>query len=186
SGDDAFDGGGVTGQAITHTFRLAEAPLLKAALASPAGVLALIVSAPFFDGVVRRNRAVDPATYREARIEIKETVTPGWICLPDRHPRPAGRPGGPSPVPRQLRMPPRAFTGRTGELAKLDEAAATVVAITGAGGIGKTSLALHWAQRNLGRFPDGQLQVDLRGFDPDDHALSTGVVIRDFLSALDV
>ena len=65
------------------------------------------------------------------------------------------------PVPRQLPAPPRWFTGRGAELARLDEAlavaetAATVVisAIGGTGGIGKTWLALAWAHQHVERFP---------------------------------
>jgi hypothetical protein len=68
-------------------------------------------------------------------------------------------------VPRQLPAPPRLFTGRAVELMTLtaeldveDEPGAMVVisAIGGTGGIGKTSLALHWAHQNLDRFPDGR------------------------------
>src|SRR5581483_10936000 len=74
-------------------------------------------------------------------------------------------------IPRQLAAPSRLFTGRADELnrltAVLDEceqsAGVVIWAISGAGSIGKTSLALRWAHQNLDRFPDGQLWVNLRG-----------------------
>ncbi|MFC0430878.1 BTAD domain-containing putative transcriptional regulator [Kutzneria buriramensis] len=99
------------------------------------------------------------------------------------------------PVPHQLPAPPRCFTGRTSELAALtqaldagSEAGATVVisAIGGAGGIGKTGLALHWAHQHLDRFPDGQLYVNLRGFDPTGEPMPTEAAVRGLLDALGV
>lgn len=94
-------------------------------------------------------------------------------------------------VPRQLPAPPRLFIGRGTELAQLDKQAdaadaAVITAIAGAGGIGKTWLALHWAHQRLDRFPDGQLHVDLRGFDPTDHPQSPATAVRGFLEALGV
>ncbi len=96
-------------------------------------------------------------------------------------------------VPRQLPAAPRLFVGRTTELATLTDAAtttpdvgATVVisAIGGAGGIGKTALALHWAYQHVEWFPDGQLYVNLRGFDPSGQPTPTGAAVRGFLDAL--
>ncbi|MEV0674993.1 BTAD domain-containing putative transcriptional regulator [Actinosynnema sp. NPDC050436] len=100
-------------------------------------------------------------------------------------------------VPRQLPAPPRSFTGRADELASVSavldaatsagrQATVVVSAVSGAGGIGKTWLVLHWAHRHLDRFPDGQLFVDLRGFSPDRHPMPPGTAIRGFLDALGV
>ena len=41
-----------------------------------------------------------------------------------------------------------------------------IAALTGMAGIGKTALAVHWAHQVAGRFPDGQLFVNLRGSGP--------------------
>jgi tetratricopeptide (TPR) repeat protein/transcriptional regulator with XRE-family HTH domain len=77
-------------------------------------------------------------------------------------------------APAQLPSDVYAFTGRDEELRRLDELAGadrigsgTVVisAIAGMAGVGKTALAVHWAHRVADRYPDGQLYVDLRGYD---------------------
>jgi tetratricopeptide (TPR) repeat protein len=62
------------------------------------------------------------------------------------------------------------FTGRGPELAGLDRLgpgtgeAAPVAVLAGAAGVGKTALAVRWAHRVAGRFRDGQLYVNLRGY----------------------
>jgi hypothetical protein len=87
AGEVTFDEHGVTAASINHTFRLVDAPPLKAALAESPGLLAVITSEWFFDEVVRHSREAVPATYRPVRVEVKETSTVGWISLPD-HPYP--------------------------------------------------------------------------------------------------
>jgi len=99
------------------------------------------------------------------------------------------------PVPRQLPAPPRSFAGRTRELTALDEAvdaaddapaAVVISAVSGTAGVGKTALAVYWAHQVADRFPDGQLYVNLRGFDPGEAVLSPAEAVRGFLDALGV
>jgi DNA-binding SARP family transcriptional activator/tetratricopeptide (TPR) repeat protein len=103
--------------------------------------------------------------------------------------------GASTVTPRQLPVAPALFVGRQEELDRLDltltgataKAAAVVIsAVSGAGGIGKTWLALHWAHHHLDRFPDGQLFVDLRGFSPTDRPAHPVEVLGGFLEALSV
>jgi tetratricopeptide (TPR) repeat protein/transcriptional regulator with XRE-family HTH domain len=89
-------------------------------------------------------------------------------------------------VPAQLPRDTAAFTGRTDALARLDEQPGAVVVISGAGGVGKTTLAVHWAHRVADRFPDGALYVNLHGFGPGDSAADPGDVLADFLTTLGV
>ncbi|WP_158889522.1 AfsR/SARP family transcriptional regulator [Amycolatopsis anabasis] len=96
---------------------------------------------------------------------------------------PASLPG--RVVPRQLPAMPPSFTGRTAELAALDSTTPISV-VSGGGGIGKTWLALRWAHDHADEFPDGQLYVNLRGFDPVERPLSPSAAIRGFLDALGV
>jgi DNA-binding SARP family transcriptional activator len=73
----------------------------------------------------------------------------------------------PVPVPRQLPADVAAFTGRVRELADLerlpDEKTVVTAAIDGMAGVGKTALAVHAAHQLAGRFPDGQIFIDLHG-----------------------
>ncbi|PSL57093.1 DNA-binding SARP family transcriptional activator [Saccharothrix carnea] len=116
---------------------------------------------------------------------------PSLAAAPTRTTRTAA---APQPVvPRQLPAALASFVGREDALQELDDhlnATATtgpvgIVSIVGTGGMGKTSLALHWAHQHTGRFPDGHLWVDLRGFSPD-HPRQAGDVLADFLAALGV
>jgi DNA-binding SARP family transcriptional activator/Tfp pilus assembly protein PilF len=97
--------------------------------------------------------------------------------------------------PAQLPVGVRGFAGRESELARLDAVlagadrhptAVVISAVSGTAGVGKTALAVHWAHRVADRFPDGQLYVNLRGFDPSDSPLSPAEAIRGFLEALEV
>jgi tetratricopeptide (TPR) repeat protein/DNA-binding XRE family transcriptional regulator len=99
-------------------------------------------------------------------------------------------------VPHQLPAAVADFTGRTAELTALTQmlgqasgaAPGTVVisAIGGTAGVGKTALALHWAHQVAAQFSDGQLHVNLRGFDPAGVPATPAEAIRGFLEALGV
>ena len=109
-----------------------------------------------------------------------------------RWPR-AVAPGPAAVVPRQLPAAVAHFTGRRAELNALTRAldrpagpggAMTIWTVVGTAGIGKTALALHWAHRVAGRFGDGQLYANLRGFGPRVTPAPPEEVIRGFLGAL--
>jgi DNA-binding SARP family transcriptional activator/tetratricopeptide (TPR) repeat protein len=94
------------------------------------------------------------------------------------------------PAARQLPAPAGPFAGRAAELKTLDAVlaqtgteAVRISAIGGMAGIGKTTLALHWAHQVAGKFPDGQLYVDLRGFGPA-APMTPADALRGFLDAL--
>ncbi|WP_413099996.1 AfsR/SARP family transcriptional regulator [Streptomyces sp. Inha503] len=97
--------------------------------------------------------------------------------------------------PAQLPADLLTFTGRHAELrqaeALLSEngtppATVLISTIGGMAGVGKTTLAVHWAHRIAHRYPDGQLYLNLRGFDPTGPAMAHGEAIRVFLNALGV
>jgi transcriptional regulator with XRE-family HTH domain len=90
-------------------------------------------------------------------------------------------------VPAQLPLDVHGFTGRAGELARLDgylaaardgTAEAVMCVVSGTAGAGKTALAVHWAHRVTGWFPDGQLYVNLRGFDASGSTMPAAAAVR--------
>jgi tetratricopeptide (TPR) repeat protein len=111
-----------------------------------------------------------------------------------RHPAAAPSRGEPGwPTPRQLPADVYRFSGRESALAELDsllcggpETTVVISALSGTAGVGKTALAVHWAHRVSPRFPDGQLYVNLRGFDATGPPLSPAEAVRGFLDAFGV
>lgn len=204
AGEVTFDEHGLSSAAVILACRLVNAAPAKAALKTSPGVLALLVSNWFFDDVVRHCPGAAAATYRPVHVHEKELTTIGWLALPD-YPYPpdaaqlATAPTiDPDPlrrrlVPRQLPLAVRDFTGRAEQLAALDallpaesdSPAVVISAVDGAAGIGKTTLAVHWAHRVQHRFPDGTLHANLRGYGPGDPA-SPDEVLDGFLRALDI
>jgi DNA-binding SARP family transcriptional activator/tetratricopeptide (TPR) repeat protein len=95
-------------------------------------------------------------------------------------------------VPCQLPAAVPHFTGRAAELKRLTELAgeavadgtAAILVVSGMAGVGKTALAVRWGHQMASRFPDGQLHVNLRGFDPSRRPVPPAEAIRGFLGAL--
>ncbi|MEU1802367.1 BTAD domain-containing putative transcriptional regulator [Streptomyces sp. NPDC019937] len=111
-----------------------------------------------------------------------------------RHSTPAGERQPPWVPPAQLPADLAVFSGRRAELDQLlamlpgtgQPAAATAAVISGMAGIGKSTLAVHWAHRIADRFPDGQLYLNLRGFDPGGPPTQPAEAIAGMLHALGV
>ncbi|MFJ2163620.1 AfsR/SARP family transcriptional regulator [Streptomyces sp. NPDC087856] len=99
-----------------------------------------------------------------------------------------GAPARPQPVPAQLPANLTAFVGREAELAVAAglpvDSTVVVSAIAGMAGVGKTTFAVHWARQLADRYPDGQLYLNLRGFDPNGTPMPTEHALRFFLESL--
>ena len=108
-------------------------------------------------------------------------------------PTPAASGSATSAMPRELPAAVSDFTGRTDELKMLasliaesgDPGTVVIFAIAGTAGVGKTALAVHWAHQVADRFPDGQLYVNLRGYDAA-QPMPAGDALARFLRALGV
>ena len=146
------------------------------------------------------------ATVRAGRAAASQAASPAVSSAVS----PAGAPRtSPPATSRQLPLALPGFTGRSAQLAQLDHLlgstqagstqasstqasstqagpAARVAVISGTAGVGKTTVALHWAHRMAGRFPDGQLYLNLRGFDPADSPVTPEQAVRTLLDALGV
>ncbi|WP_093631730.1 AfsR/SARP family transcriptional regulator [Streptomyces sp. 3213.3] len=109
-------------------------------------------------------------------------------------PPPAARPRS-APVMARLPLDAPAFTGREEELARLDKilaegigspAMAVVSTLSGTAGVGKTAMAVHWAHRVADWFKDGQIYVNLHGFEPSRPPVTPAEALPRLLEALGV
>src|SRR5437016_12544291 len=99
-----------------------------------------------------------------------------------------------SVVPRQLPGAARHFVNRAVEQDALTtlfngppaQGVVLISTIDGTAGVGKSTLAVHWAHQMRDRFPDGELYVNLRGFDPAAEPMTPADALAGFLAALDV
>jgi DNA-binding SARP family transcriptional activator len=107
--------------------------------------------------------------------------------------QPADRQDRLVPVPAQLPPDAPGFSGRHEELGMLHgmlanhaSGQAPLVVISGTAGVGKTALAIRFGRQVARRFPDGQLYLNLRGFDPRLAPLEPAQALRFVLGALGV
>ena len=155
----------------------------------------LLMLAYYRDG--RRSEALDVFQAMRGRLVGELGIDPGPELLAMHRktltddPALLSRTPPRAPKPADL-LPPGvpAFAGRSEALAELDVLAAgdgpSIIALSGTAGIGKTSLAVHWARRSQDVFLDGILYTDLRGFSPDGRAADPAGVLAAFLEALGV
>jgi DNA-binding SARP family transcriptional activator/Tfp pilus assembly protein PilF/DNA-binding XRE family transcriptional regulator len=144
---------------------------------------------------VRPGPEVADAHRRVLRQDIAAAAGAAAPASPARPPSgDTGRAAAKLAVPRQLPGLAPHFAGRDAELKALtdmlDQAAgagttAVISAIGGTAGVGKTALAVHWAYQVAQRFPDGQLYVNLRGYDPG-QPMPAADALAGFLRALGV
>jgi DNA-binding SARP family transcriptional activator len=135
-------------------------------------------------GVPDGDSGLPPGAPAEGQEEVSDDVTAA--------PGPAASARAPSAPPAQLPRDLPTFAGRSADvefvLAGLTDepGAGSVTLIAGMAGIGKTTLAVHAAHLLADRFPDGQLYIDLRGFDRSGMMLSREEAIRQLLVGLEV
>lgn len=127
-----------------------------------------------------------PALQALHNLVLKDSPT---LVLPANNPTPAPH----TRAPAQLPVQSASFTGRLQALSDLDgmlderlgQSPLMVAAISGVSGVGKTALAVHWANQVAARFPDGQLFTDLRGYH-EKEPVTANAVLDQFLRALGV
>ncbi|MBL7255936.1 AfsR/SARP family transcriptional regulator [Paractinoplanes lichenicola] len=89
--------------------------------------------------------------------------------------------------PAQLPLPVAGFTPRDDLVAALEPGrGAAVVTLSGMAGAGKTTLAVHWAHRLTAEYPDGQLYLNLRGFDPDGRLVGPSEALNTLLESVGI
>lgn len=109
-------------------------------------------------------------------------------------PPPSARPRS-APMLAHLPLDVPAFTGRQEELAQLDKiladdigspTVAVISTLSGTAGVGKTAVAVHWGHRVADWFEDGQIYVNLHGFEPSRPPVTPAEALPRLLEALGV
>ncbi|MEV8375787.1 NB-ARC domain-containing protein [Kribbella sp. NPDC056861] len=145
---------------------------------------------------------LERGTRRRPRAETLQALSAALKLTPDaeeeffaavKTPIESARPPIAHSQPRPWELPQTVadFTAREGELKRVLEALESAgsvgvrLVITGMGGVGKTALAVHAGHLTADRFPDGQLYVALRGYDPG-NALTSAEALGQLLRSLGV
>jgi tetratricopeptide (TPR) repeat protein/DNA-binding SARP family transcriptional activator len=131
----------------------------------------------------------DPSSELQA---VHQAILRGELCRPAATHVAAGTPVVPSLLPPA----DPGFAGRVDHLQALNALVVPasnspshptlVCAVSGAAGVGKTTLVVHWAHTMRAAFPDGQLYLNLRGFAPGGQVMEPAEAVRVFLGALGV
>ncbi|SFR29922.1 DNA-binding transcriptional activator of the SARP family [Lentzea waywayandensis] len=137
---------------------------------------------------LRDELGVDPGPSLRTLHERILTADVTLLPQPD-----AGPPPGPPPLIRPAQLPSALpmFVGRRTELDDLTARLSTapvpgVVVVHGTAGVGKTTFAVYWANHAAPSYPDGQLYVNLRGFEAGGVARKPEEVLTELLDALGV
>ena len=149
--------------------------------------------------VVREVMAEDAAFAQQVQVQFQGPTSFGGIqVIGDAHfdmrgagtaTAPVAQPPTPLSLPRALPAELPDFTGREDQIARLEtllrrREGAAISAIGGMGGVGKTALAIQAAHRVKGEFPDGQVLVNLRGFDGEYEPLTFAEAMRQVIAWL--
>ena len=185
--------GELRGLIARHPLRESLWALLMSALVSAGRQADALAAYQEVRAALRDQLGVDPGPALATHAAVLEGGSTPARRVPPAEP--AAPP--PVPIPHQVPAGPPGFAGRANALQELDDLAdawhdddgrTTVAVVDGAGGMGKTALALHWAHRAGDRFPDGQLYLNLRGFgpgEPVDPTWAAGTLLSTFGAADD-